>query len=33
MVCRLESPEVGLKFSVKMAASVASSKFTQFSII
>ena len=33
MVCRCESAEVGLKFRVKMAASVASSKFAHFSII
>ena len=32
MVCRCEFAEVGLKFRV-MAASVASSKFAQFSII
>ena len=33
MVCRCESAEVGLKFRVKMAASVASSKFAHFPII
>ena len=32
MVCRCESAEVGLKFRVKMAASVASSKFAHFPI-